>query len=97
LSNAPKTCWTTWASVGPEGYRPTDDDLLAAALGPFFAGLDTVANTSSFMMYALLKHPEVLARVQAEVDQHLTSDAIDLSVFRQMPAPTPRLKPRRYK
>lgn len=74
------------AAVGPEGYRPTDDDLLAAALGPFFAGLDTVANTSSFMMYALLKHPEVLARVQVEVDQHLASDAIDLSVFRQMPA-----------
>lgn len=73
-------------AVGPDGYRPTDDDLLTAALGPFFAGLDTVANTSSFMLYALLKHPQVLARVQAEVDQHFTADTIDLSVFRQMPA-----------
>ena len=34
-----------------------------AAIGPFLAGLDTVANTCSFMIYALLDNPTVLKRV----------------------------------
>jgi cytochrome P450 len=37
-------------------------------LGPFLAGLDTVANSTSFMLYALLKEPEILQRVVAEID-----------------------------
>src|SRR5260370_22093343 len=32
------------------------------------AGVDTVATSLSFMLYALLAHPEALQRVQAEVD-----------------------------
>ena len=43
-------------------------DLKVAALGPFVAALDTVAGTCAFMLYALLRHPEVLAKVQAEAD-----------------------------
>src|SRR5207249_2210106 len=39
-----------------------------AGLGVFLAGLDTVANTCSFMIYALLSNPDVLKRVLAEVD-----------------------------
>ncbi len=69
-----------------DGQKVSQDDLLAAALGPFFAGLDTVANTSSFMLYSLLKYPQVLQRVQAEVDEYLTSDSPDPAVFKQMPA-----------
>ena len=37
-------------------------------LGPFMAGLDTAAGIGAFMLYALLKHPDLLARVTAEVD-----------------------------
>ena len=44
-------------------------DLKIAALGPFVAALDTVPSTCSFMLYALLKHPEVLAQVQTEADR----------------------------
>ena len=43
-------------------------DLKIAALGPFVAALDTVPSTCSFMLYALLKHPQVLAQVQSEAD-----------------------------
>ena len=43
-------------------------DLKIATLGPFVAALDTVPSTCSFMLYALLKHPEVLALVQTEAD-----------------------------
>lgn len=43
--------------------------LLASVLIPYLAGLDTVANTATFMLYALLANPASLARVVAEVDQ----------------------------
>jgi cytochrome P450 len=44
------------------------DDLVLTLTGPYVAGLDTVANTVGAFVYAVLKHPEVLARVQAEAD-----------------------------
>jgi cytochrome P450 len=53
-----------------------------AALGPFLAGLDTVANTCSFMIYALLANPDVLKRVLDEVD----------AVFEQGPLTWEKLK-----
>lgn len=43
-------------------------DLLVALTGPYVAGLDTVANTTAAITYTVLKHPEVKARVLAEVD-----------------------------
>lgn len=45
-----------------------ESDLVSVVLGPYVAGLDTVANTTSSFIYAVLKHPEVLQRLQAEVD-----------------------------
>ncbi len=45
------------------------EGLERAGLGPLLAGLDTVANTSSFMLYALLKHPQAMQRVRKEVDE----------------------------
>src|SRR3546814_15837022 len=36
--------------------------------GPYVAGLDTVANTTAAIVYTVLKHPDVLARIHAEVD-----------------------------
>ena len=45
-----------------------ETDLQLAVLGPFFAGIETAAGTSAFMLYALLKHPELLARMRAEAD-----------------------------
>ena len=47
----------------PEG------DLLNAVLGPFIAGLDTVASTTAFILYALLKYPELARQVTAEADE----------------------------
>ena len=44
-------------------------DLKMAALGPFIAALDTVASTCAFMLYELLKHPELMAQVQSEADR----------------------------
>lgn len=43
-------------------------DLIVTITGPYVAGLDTVANTTSAITYTVLKHPEVKRRVLEEVD-----------------------------
>jgi cytochrome P450 len=52
-------------------------DLVLSLTGPFVAGLDTVANTLSGFIYAVLRHPEVLARVQADADALFAKGSID--------------------
>jgi cytochrome P450 len=44
------------------------EDLVMTLTGPYVAGLDTVANTTAAFVYAVLKHPEVLAQIRAEAD-----------------------------
>jgi cytochrome P450 len=44
----------------------TEAELLIAVIGPFLAGMDTVANTLAFMLHALLEHPAALERVRRE-------------------------------
>ncbi|GIM90369.1 cytochrome P450 [Paractinoplanes toevensis] len=56
------------------------------ALQGYFAGINTVAYLYSFMLYALLKHPEVHARVTAEVDSAYGGDRLDFARLRDMPA-----------
>jgi len=46
----------------------SDAEMQIATLGPYIGGLDTVASTCAFMLYALMTHPEILERVNAEVD-----------------------------
>ena len=67
----------------PQAYRRAI--LEHVALGPMLAGLDTVANSLSFMLYALLAHPEVLQRVQAEVDAAWGSGTLSWEQLKQMP------------
>lgn len=50
-------------SLGEEGQ------IIFAALGPFVAGLDTVANECNFMLYELLNHPDILTQCAQEADQ----------------------------
>jgi cytochrome P450 len=53
-----------------ENGNPFDDHAVrVTAIAAFFAGIDTVANTLTFMLYALLKDPETLERVRAEADR----------------------------
>jgi cytochrome P450 len=67
------------------GVMPADD-LIMSLTGPYVAGLDTVANTTAAFIYAVLKHPEVLARVQREADEVFARGPIDEAALRQMPA-----------
>lgn len=45
-----------------------ESNLILTITGPYVAGLDTVANTTAAIVYTVLKHPEVKARVLEEVD-----------------------------
>ena len=45
-----------------------ETDMFINAMGPFMVGLDTVSSATSFAIYALLAHPELLDRVRAEAD-----------------------------
>jgi cytochrome P450 len=67
----------------PEPYRRAI--LEHVALGPMLAGIDTVANSLSFMLYALLAHPEALQRVQAEVDAAWSGGTLSWEQLKQMP------------
>ena len=50
-------------------------DMFIAAMGPFLVGLDTVATTTAFAIYALLRHPDLLAQARAEADEMFASGA----------------------
>ena len=76
-----------------------ETDLKDAVIAPFLAGVDTVGNVCAFMLYELLKRPEVLSRVRDEVDAVLTDDVPTaaqlrgLTVTHQVVMETNRLHP----
>ncbi|GHO71799.1 cytochrome P450 [Ktedonobacter sp. SOSP1-52] len=59
------------ASQKPEYHDilGSEEQIIFASLGPFVAGLDTVANECTFMLYELLNHPEILAQCIEVADQ----------------------------
>ena len=59
-------------------------ELMTAVLGPYFAGLDTVANTTSAMLYAVLKHRDVHEQVLAEVDGVFAAGPVTPESLRNM-------------
>jgi cytochrome P450 len=62
-------------------------DLIMLMTGPYVAGLDTVANTTSAIVYAVLKHPEVLRRVRQEVDELFARGPVNEEEFmKSLPA-----------
>lgn len=65
----------------PEG------DLVMLMTAPYVAGLDTVANTTSAMVYTVLKHRDVLQRVQQEVDALFAKGPVNEGEFlKSLPA-----------
>ena len=46
----------------------SEGQMLEAVLGPFSAGLDTVSNECTFLLYALFQNPKVLERCISEAD-----------------------------
>ncbi|MEN8721984.1 MAG: cytochrome P450 [Alphaproteobacteria bacterium] len=63
-----------------------EQDLILILTGPYVAGLDTVANTTAAMVYAVLKEPGLLEKIRAEVDPIFESgEPLDENTLRKMP------------
>jgi cytochrome P450 len=65
--------------------EPYDDDtLLATAIGPFFAGIDTVSSSLSFLLYNTLKYPAVTDAVSDEANGFFQDESPDLYNLKKM-------------
>ena len=61
-----------------------DTDMFIATMGPFMVGLDTVASTTAFALYALLKHPDLLEGARAEADEIFSAGEPTAESLREM-------------
>ena len=61
-----------------------ETDLVMGVLGPFLVAMDTASNVCAFMLYELLKQPELLARVTAEADDLFARGISDVRDLRQL-------------
>jgi cytochrome P450 len=69
-----------------ETGEPMSDTLLRdESITIFFAGHETTARTLAFLWYALAEHPEVAARLHAEIDEVLGDDAPTIAHLKQLP------------
>ncbi|MEO1287718.1 MAG: cytochrome P450 [Chloroflexota bacterium] len=68
----------------PDGKPFTPADLVSLAVGPFFAGMDTLASTMAFYLLALLKQPQLLEDAKAEVDEFFRDGIPSLHEFRKL-------------
>ncbi len=69
-----------------ETGEPMSDTLLRdESITIFFAGHETTARTLAFLWYALAEHPEVAARMRAEIDAVLDDDAPTLAHLKELP------------
>ncbi|WP_158710327.1 cytochrome P450 [Streptomyces sp. NRRL F-5126] len=80
------------AAVDPATGAPlTEDDVRAEAITMFGAGTETVSTTMTWLLHELARHPDVLARVVAELDGRLgpvagaASDALTPEMFDHLP------------
>jgi cytochrome P450 len=76
------------AARNEDGTPLTEIELVVGAQLPYIAGMDTVAATCGFLLYALLRDPGLLARVTAEVDAAYAGGdgSLTLDALHRMPA-----------
>jgi cytochrome P450 len=67
------------------GRALSDQEVIAETIGSFNAGLDTISGTCAFLLYAILKEPGLLERIQSEVDQAFVRGQVSLGMFKEMP------------
>ena len=61
-----------------------ETDVRTVMMAPFLAGLETMALSAAFALYALLKHPELMEQVRAEADDFFGGEGPSQSKLRQM-------------
>jgi cytochrome P450 len=73
------------AAVDEHGKPYSDNMIVASIAGAYFAGMDTVASSLSFLLYAALKMPGVLERLQQEIDSVFDNGGLTPAALRNMP------------
>ncbi|MFN8530845.1 MAG: cytochrome P450 [Anaerolineae bacterium] len=71
-------------AVDENGQPYSEGMILASITGAYFAGMDTVASTASFMLYSVLKVPGLLERIRSEVDEAFASGGLTPEKLRGM-------------
>ena len=61
-----------------------ETNLPLNVVAPYLVGLDTTASTCSFMLYNVLKHPELMERMTAEADAFFEQDLKPGEALRRM-------------
>lgn len=62
----------------------SERDAVAALIGPFIAGMDTAASATSFLLYHVLRDPDLHRAVVAEADLAFADGRPDRGSLRQM-------------
>lgn len=73
-----------FAARDANGNPFPEDTYNAVVIGTYLAGIDTVSLTCSFMLYALLKNPDIKKRVIAEIDTYFANGTPSLNELRKM-------------
>lgn len=67
-----------------DGQPLIEEEIFSCILIIIFAGLDTVANTSVFLIYEILKHPEIYEQIMAEVSILFENGIPDVEDIKKM-------------
>jgi cytochrome P450 len=70
---------------GQDNRSFTDAEIFDQLTAFFIAGSETTASALSWSLYLLSRHPDVLARLQAEVDQVLTDGPAQYEQLSELP------------
>lgn len=68
-----------------DGQPLPDTSVIGETIGSYNAGMDTVSNTCSFMLYGILRTPGLLPRVVDEVDRVFSGTPGELRVLVDLP------------
>jgi cytochrome P450 len=66
------------------GQPYSEDALLASVIGPYVAGMDTVASSLSFFFYTALKYQGVMNAIVEEADTLFQQSSLDINQFKDL-------------
>ena len=61
-----------------------DTDLFINVMGPFLVGIDSVSASTAFLLYTLLKHPELTGQARVEADALFANGGPNVEKLQQM-------------
>ncbi len=62
----------------------SEQEMVFSVLIAYFAGIDTAANISTFMLYELMRNPELWERARAEANKAFANGMPDAAALREM-------------